>query len=287
MFHDGKFIKGVTEEVVVATRNSSIRAALRKGWDVISDDTNLKSSVVRDLIEIAVSEGAEYEFQDFFDVSVDECITRDRCRVAEGGRYVGEEVIRDMHNRYLRGKKLPLPAPSPRPKVTEGVFEPLPHGDKPAIIVDIDGTTAHNNGHRGFYDYDRVGFDEPKEDVILMVKAAIQLGCSALFVSGRNDVCREYTAEWIWEHILKSVAGCWGIYPKLLESPNNEQEARHKLFMRKDGDMRRDDVVKYEIYRDYIAPEYDVTMAFDDRDQVVAMWRQIGITCAQVDFGDF
>lgn len=57
--------------------------------------------------------------------------------------------------------------------------------------------------------------------------------------------------------------------------------------MRRADDERDDAIVKYEIYRDFIAPEFDVQIAFDDRDRVVKMWRQVGLTCAQVDYGDF
>lgn len=283
MLHNGEFIKGVTEDVVITARDALIKAALRKGWDVISDDTNLRSKNVKDLMKIAALAGAEVEFNDsFLEVSVEECIYRDTMRPVHVGQ-VGEEVIRDMYNKFLRKRgTLPIPELDDAP-----TFVALPHGGKPAMIVDIDGTTAHNNGHRGWYEYESVGKDEPKLDVIRLVQNMIRAGHSAMFVSGRNDRCREDTAEWAWEHILKGATYGSDVYPRFLKYENSSQDARHKLFMRQDGDMRRDDIIKYEIYRDYIAPEYDVQIAFDDRDQVVAMWRSIGITTLQVDYGDF
>lgn len=45
------------------------------------------------------------------------------------------------------------------------------------------------------------------------------------------------------------------------------------IFMRKEGDTRSDDIVKYEILKDKIVPRYYVEAVFDDRNRVVDMWR--------------
>ena len=45
---------------------------------------------------------------------------------------------------------------------------------------------------------------------------------------------------------------------------------------------------KYDIYNNYIAPRYNVKYVFDDRNQVVDMWRNgLGLTCFQVADGNF
>jgi len=59
------------------------------------------------------------------------------------------------------------------------------------------------------------------------------------------------------------------------------------LLMRPYGDSRQDSVVKQEIYRKQIAPYFDVAWVYDDRDQVVKMWRDEGLTCMQVAPGNF
>lgn len=41
------------------------------------------------------------------------------------------------------------------------------------------------------------------------------------------------------------------------------------------------------MYETQIAPYYRVTAVFDDRQQVVDMWREIGLTCCQVAPGNF
>jgi hypothetical protein len=51
--------------------------------------------------------------------------------------------------------------------------------------------------------------------------------------------------------------------------------------------MRPDDVVKAELLGKIITDGFDPTVAFDDRNQVVNKWRELGIHCYQVRTGDF
>ena len=60
-----------------------------------------------------------------------------------------------------------------------------------------------------------------------------------------------------------------------------------KLFLRKTGDNRRDASVKKEIYNTEILPYYNVNFVLDDRNQVVAMLRELGLTVFQVAEGNF
>lgn len=57
--------------------------------------------------------------------------------------------------------------------------------------------------------------------------------------------------------------------------------------MRKDNDFRKDAVIKEEIYKTFIEPKYDVVAVFEDRDQCVESWRNLGLLCCQVWYGDF
>ena len=66
-----------------------------------------------------------------------------------------------------------------------------------------------------------------------------------------------------------------------------ESDITWDLILRKKGDWRTDWVVKYEIYREQLENHYNIQYIFDDRDQVVKMWRDIGFTCFQVAFGNF
>ena len=42
-----------------------------------------------------------------------------------------------------------------------------------------------------------------------------------------------------------------------------------------------------ELYEQHVKDHYDVLCVFDDRNQVVDMWREIGLKCLQVQPGDF
>ena len=59
------------------------------------------------------------------------------------------------------------------------------------------------------------------------------------------------------------------------------------LHMRVTGDQRKDSVVKAEIFDREIRDRYHVVGVFDDRAQVVRMWRSLGLTVFQVAEGDF
>lgn len=56
--------------------------------------------------------------------------------------------------------------------------------------------------------------------------------------------------------------------------------------MRKEDDNRKDSQVKYEILLD-LAKEKNILAVFDDRNQVVKMWREAGLRCFQVADGNF
>lgn len=61
-----------------------------------------------------------------------------------------------------------------------------------------------------------------------------------------------------------------------------------ELHMRRTGDERPDAVVKRELFERCVQPAYDVVAVFDDRNSVVAMWREeLGLTVFQVAEGNF
>jgi hypothetical protein len=57
--------------------------------------------------------------------------------------------------------------------------------------------------------------------------------------------------------------------------------------MRPAGDSRRDAIVKQEIFDTEVRDRWRVVGVFDDRRQVVRMWRALGLTVFQVAEGDF
>ena len=132
------------------------------------------------------------------------------------------------------------------------------------VLVDIDGTVANRCG-RGPYEYDKVGEDTPNRNVIEVVDALWKASNTIIFISGREDSCYEDTYNWL-------VNNC----PPF-----------SKLYMRKSGDYRKDTEVKKEIYENHIRDVFNVLCVLDDRQSVVDMWRELGLTCLQVNYGDF
>jgi hypothetical protein len=64
-------------------------------------------------------------------------------------------------------------------------------------------------------------------------------------------------------------------------------EPGDELHLRSRKDNRPDSVVKMEIYKREIEPRHTVAWVLDDRDQVVRMWRSLGLTVLQVAEGNF
>jgi len=257
------------EEQVTIIQHGAVKNALKSGYDVILDDTNLNPRYVRHLLKIAQSFDAEVEFKDFTNVSVDECLANIRQRVAEGGRDVEKNVVQGMFDRYIKGRtelpKIQLPTYDLKPYVEREPGYRIFHEKEWAVIVDIDGTVAKMID-RGPYDWARVGEDAPVEDVITAVRAMSELGYLILFTSGRDGSCYEATKAWLEENF-----STWG----------------WNLLMRTAKDNRPDWIIKAEIFDKEIRNKYNIRCVFDDRDQVVSMWRKLGLTVFQVAEGDF
>jgi FMN phosphatase YigB (HAD superfamily) len=138
-----------------------------------------------------------------------------------------------------------------------------------AIICDLDGTLAHSNGKRSFYDEMKCYGDSIDSVVSYVLSLLAEDGITILFTSGRKEKSRGETTRWLDDYAPESVVGSW------------------RLFMRKDDDNRKDCIVKEEIYRNEIEPNYRVVLVLDDRDSVCAKWRELGLKCFQVAPGDF
>jgi hydroxymethylpyrimidine pyrophosphatase-like HAD family hydrolase len=137
----------------------------------------------------------------------------------------------------------------------------------PVVICDIDGTVATHGSDRGHYEYEKVGGDRPNQNVIEVVKA-LSGWHTIIFVTGRMEHSREITKAWLSTYLGSWTEDC-------------------SLYMRPDGDHRQDTIVKREIYNNHIVADNEVLCAIDDRNQVVSMWRDLGILCLQVADGDF
>ena len=181
---------------------------------------------------------------------------------------VGREVIERFYNKYISKTNTKVtPEIQYQPKIEKIVQNPkLPH----AIIVDLDGTIAIHNG-RGPFEYDKCDTDLPNKAVIDLVTKYMLDDYVVIFLSGREDSCKLKTAKWLMDNVC----------PDYIDMEHDE------LYMRKTGDFRKDTVIKKEIFDRYIKDKYYVEFCLDDRDCVVKLWRDMGLTCLQVSEGNF
>ena len=100
-----------------------------------------------------------------------------------------------------------------------------------------------------------------------LVTDLYEMGNEIVFCTGRRESVREKTKEWLFWNVIAS------------DDPN--------LLMRKDGDWRHDTEVKPELLqKEGITPD-DVYFILEDRDSMVAKWRELGYRCLQVANGKF
>lgn len=247
MLHNSKF-SSANENQVLRIRDSIILDTLSCNKTVIVDDTNFHPKHEKTLREYAELHSAEFEIKSFTDVPLSECLARDAIRPNP----VGAKVIKKMYNDYLKEPEVP-----PKARID---------GLPTCIVIDVDGTLALM-GARNPFDWKNVDKDTvnmPVADLVRMYRYAAPED-KILIVSGRDGSCADLTKGWL------SLNGI----------PFDE------FYMRPEGDSRKDAIIKEEIYRNHIENRYNVRFVLDDRDQVVKMWRGLGIPVFQVAEGDF
>ena len=146
------------------------------------------------------------------------------------------------------------------------------------VIFDLDGTLALIDKRRAkatlpndkidwkeFFAPENIQLDEPNWPVIESFKALQEAGNIVGIFSGRDDISKIETKEWLAD---------FGINPDFLR-------------MRRNGSFVPDDKLKKLWLNDLIQDGHDIMCVFDDRDKVVKMWRDNGISCFQVAPGEF
>ena len=145
------------------------------------------------------------------------------------------------------------------------------------VVFDLDGTLAlidkrrdlatKDNGKMDwskFFDPDNIDLDLPNQTVIDMANLLHSQGYLIYIFSGRSDKTEDATKDWLDKHNVN--------YDILHMRPQG-------LLYKPDNDLKQDwlNVIKKDT----------VAMVFDDRNQVVDMWRKNGLTTFQVADGDF
>ncbi len=238
------------EKQVTKYEDTLIHEALTEGKTVIVDATHLDSKYIE-----------RYRFWNvtvelkFFDITLKEALTRNLSRT----RQVDEEIIKKQYSRYVQIRKEleNIQGFGSVNLVNNSSLEPC-------FLIDIDGTLAHMSG-RSPYEWNKVGED--------YVDVAVKHATNSIFAShrakifictGRDGVCLKETIEWLDEHDI-----CYD-----------------KIFIRKEGDMRPDWVVKEEMWRQ-IAKDNYILGLIDDRLQVVRRARSLGLKVFNVEYNNF
>lgn len=248
----------VDENAVTVIQDASIDALLSAGRNVVIDDTNIRLKYLKRFAEIAAKHNASFDVKQF-ECTVNEASHRVLQRYAAGGRLVPEDVIKKQAQGLKSSKVNMDELYTPEFEVyTRPEDRPL------AILVDIDGTLAHNDGHRSFYDYTKV-YDDKVKDEIAEIVNRFHPTHAVIIMSGRDDNCQDETARWLQDNEINF----------------------DEIHMRKTGDQRKDSIVKIELFDEFVRYNYAVDFVLDDRQQVVDAWRSIGLTCLQVAPGNF
>ena len=149
---------------------------------------------------------------------------------------------------------------------------------KNTVIFDLDGTLALTDTRREmamkingkidfdiFHDSNNIQFDKPNEPVIRVAELFADDGFNIVIFSGRPDTTEPATRQWL---------SLYGV-------------PYHKLVMRdNERYFKPDEKLKKQMLDDHLDID-DVFCVVDDRQKVVDMWRENGLTCFQVAPGDF
>lgn len=248
------------EGLIREMQDAGILAALRRGQDVIIDETHL---TLRGPLRVALllweyNIDVEYEISDFTHVHFNTCSFRDRERIKRGERGVGPVILsrkkNDLDSCRDEGlwtvEDLAFP-----PIVPYEVREDAPK----AFILDMDGTIAKIT-NRGPFDYSLCYQDEVNESVKAVVCGLAENGNKILVTSGRSYEAMEMTQDWLDTN---------GV-------PWND------TFFRLEGDDRRDSIVKLELFNKYLRRSYNIRGAIDDRGRVCRIWHALGIPLFRV-----
>ena len=154
------------------------------------------------------------------------------------------------------------------------------------IVCDIDGTIALMKGKRGPFEYHKAFEDEPNQpdiDVLIATQSyyanLYNTQVDIFFTSAREN--KDITNKLNDFRDVAELTQAW--VKKYIPGPSEF----HRFIFREAGDYRKDAFVKFEIGKE-IMEEYDVLCVFDDRNQVVDMWRNgLNRLCFQVADGDF
>lgn len=273
----GGVLTSTKEHLISDTLRSMAVRLLGEGREVVIDATNLRDKYVREWARVAHGRGHRFDIGDFRGTALQVCLERN----AQRERPVPEEVIRDMHQRFVKGRDLHADNQRIVNEVLAGIdakpeLEPAPEYDPKlpdAYIFDLDGTLAIKHPSRDIYDASKAHLDyvnTPVADVLFELTDCPSGagGAVRIYCTGRHEQDRAATEQWLETHFaFDPIEG--------------------DLLLMRQSRGRADWKEKLDLYNEHIRGQYNVLGIWDDRNQVVEMWRSLGLQCYQVAPGNF
>jgi hypothetical protein len=146
---------------------------------------------------------------------------------------------------------------------------------KKFVIFDMDGTLADASERQHYLKkepQDWEGFiaemhaDAPIEVLVDLYREMCRSDFYGVVVlTGRPERYKKMTEEWMEKHDLPL----------------------RPIYCKPDNDERHDLVFKRDAYQSFIAEGNEVAFVVEDRNSVVAMWREIGVVCLHCFDADF
>ena len=150
-----------------------------------------------------------------------------------------------------------------------------------SVIFDLDGTLALIDTRRKistkpngkidwdkFFDPKNINLDRPNWPVIDTLNLFRDKGLNIVIFSGRSEITKDATVDWLNKFDVP--------FDVLKMRPTS-----------KEFKFKSDDKLKEDWLNELFPNKSDIFAVFDDRDKVVKMWRENGLTCFQVADGNF
>ena len=251
-----------SESLISDLYDAMIEKSLAKNFNVMVDATHCRKEYLEHYIQ-KFNHLAEIHFK-VFDENMEVLKQRCETRYKQNGKFISNKVIQQFYDE-LQLLKIDFNFEY-RPKIIKHFTSVLSDKhENSCFVVDLDGTLADANG-RNMYNPSDVEIlkDIPILPVVEVVKLLAEKH-QVIFLSGREESYYNVTKTWLCQHVFGS------------------EKNEVLLFMRKNGDYRRDSIIKKELLAEKIYPYYNVIAAFDDRLQVIReCWNAENIFCFNV-----
>lgn len=243
---DSRILSSELEAVVTKVQHEQIRTFLLGGYNVIVDNTNLKKKYIDSVLN-SFGHLADIEV---IKIACNPDIAKLRVSVRDNIKISQTDYIENQYDSY---NKLPKSGHIfySQTNIKVSKIEGLPS----CLICDLDGTLSLY-GDKNAYERDFEN-DELNTPVCNIIQSQ-GLDSHIFFFSGRNGKFRDQTISFLAKN---------GFYPE-----------EYTLIMRDQKDMRRDSVLKLEMFNTHIKNIYNVDFVIDDRLQVIEeCWNKLGL----------